>query len=57
MRSEYDPRTAVTFLLAGVGLGALLALLLSPRHPMIAMSNARREPERPRPESRLSPAV
>jgi len=27
----YDARTAITFLLAGLGLGALTALLMSPR--------------------------
>jgi hypothetical protein len=27
----YDARTAVTFLLAGLGIGALAALLLTPR--------------------------
>jgi len=27
----YDARTAVTFLLAGLGIGALAALLLAPR--------------------------
>lgn len=27
----YDARTAVTFLLAGLGIGALVALLLAPR--------------------------
>lgn len=31
----YDARTAVTFLLAGLGIGALVALLLAPR-PMPA---------------------
>ena len=31
MQAEYDPPTAVTFLLAGLGLGALLALVLAPR--------------------------
>ena len=31
MESRYDPRTAVTFLMAGIGLGAMLALILSPR--------------------------
>jgi hypothetical protein len=31
MQSRYDPPTAVTFLLAGLGMGALLARILSPR--------------------------
>jgi hypothetical protein len=31
MQTRYDPRTAVTFLLAGLGLGALIALLIAPR--------------------------
>jgi hypothetical protein len=31
MQSRYDPSTAVTFLLAGLGLGAVLALVLAPR--------------------------
>jgi hypothetical protein len=30
-RPEYDFPTAVTFLIAGLGLGSLLALLLAPR--------------------------
>jgi hypothetical protein len=30
-RNGYDARTAITFLLAGLGLGALTALLVSPR--------------------------
>jgi hypothetical protein len=31
MQTRYDPRTAVTFLLAGVGVGAVLALIFAPR--------------------------
>ena len=31
--SEYDIPTAVTFLLAGVGLGSLITILLTPRAP------------------------
>jgi hypothetical protein len=31
MRTDYDARTAVSFLLAGLGLGALIALILVPR--------------------------
>lgn len=31
MESRYDPPTAITFLLAGLGLGAVLALVLAPR--------------------------
>jgi hypothetical protein len=30
-RSEYDFPTAVTFLLAGLGIGSLLAMLFTPR--------------------------
>ena len=30
-RSQYDLPTAVTFLMAGLGIGSLLAILLSPR--------------------------
>lgn len=33
MHSRYDPRTAVTFLMAGIGVGAMLALIFSPRRP------------------------
>lgn len=44
----YDARTAVTFLLAGLGIGALAALLLTPR-PMPGMilrrSKEARSPE------------
>jgi hypothetical protein len=31
-RSEYDLPTAITFLMAGLGIGSLLAILFSPRH-------------------------
>jgi len=31
MRHYYDPQTALTFLLAGIGVGTLLTLILSPR--------------------------
>jgi hypothetical protein len=30
MRAEYDVRSAVTFLLVGIGLGAMLAVVLGP---------------------------
>lgn len=43
MRSRYDTPTAVTFLLAGLGLGTLIALLLAPREKSEpAFSDARR---------------
>jgi len=32
MTTRYDPRTAITFLLAGLGVGAMLAMILAPRH-------------------------
>jgi hypothetical protein len=35
MRNEYDSHTAITFLLVGLGMGALLALFLVP-HPGLA---------------------
>jgi len=31
MRSQYDLPTAVTFLMAGLGIGSMLAILFSPR--------------------------
>jgi hypothetical protein len=31
MRTDYDVRTAVSYLLAGLGLGALIALIFVPR--------------------------
>jgi hypothetical protein len=31
MRTQYDPSTALTFLLAGIGLGSLLAIIFAPR--------------------------
>ncbi len=48
MRAQYDPRTAVTFLLTGVGLGALLALILAPRGPDVVVAGERRLHERRR---------
>ena len=56
MRAQYDPRTAVTFLLTGVGLGALLALILAPRGPDVMVAGERRLHER-RQEPRLQRAV
>lgn len=31
MRNEYEPNTAVTFLLLGLGIGTVLALVCNPR--------------------------
>jgi hypothetical protein len=42
MQTRYDPRTAMTFLLAGVGVGAILALIFAPRHPNIPLPRTRR---------------
>lgn len=42
---RYDPRTAVTFLMAGVGLGAIVALILSPRRHPFAVPVSRRPAE------------
>jgi hypothetical protein len=42
MQTRYDPRTAVTFLLAGVGVGAVLALILAPRHHDVPLPMNRR---------------
>lgn len=50
MQTRYDPRTAVTFLLAGVGLGAIVAMMFAPRERYISLAaersnaNARRGP-------------
>ncbi len=46
MQTRYDPRTAVTFLLAGVGVGAMLALIFAPRHPNIPLPQNRRADDR-----------
>jgi hypothetical protein len=57
MQTRYDPSTAVTFLLAGIGLGAVLALVLAPRAqygPVSASELRRRERER---EARSAGAV
>ena len=41
----YDARTAITFLLAGLGLGALTTLLMSPRsRPVVLASTDGGEP-------------
>jgi len=42
MQSRYDPRTAVTFLMAGIGLGAMLALIFSPRREQYPIPLSRR---------------
>jgi len=48
MRSQYDIYTAVPFLLIGLGMGAVLALLLAPRpgigmHELIARQRRAKE--------------
>jgi hypothetical protein len=45
MPTRYDPSTAVTFLMAGIGLGAMLALILSPRRNPLPMPVNRRPAE------------
>ena len=37
MKSEYDMQTAITFLLIGVGAGAVLTLLCNPRGETIEL--------------------
>jgi hypothetical protein len=44
MRNEYDSHTAITFLLVGLGMGALLALFLAP-HPGLAAQQQDAAPE------------
>jgi len=46
MQTRYDARTAMTFLLAGVGAGAILALIFAPRHPHIPLPPNRRAGDR-----------
>jgi hypothetical protein len=42
MRSRsYDIPTAVTFLMAGLGIGSLLALVFSPRSPRLELLSSR----------------
>jgi len=49
MRTYYDPPTALTFLLAGMGLGTLIALILAPRarihHNLSEIRSEERQPE------------
>jgi hypothetical protein len=40
-RSQYDLPTAVTFLMAGLGIGSLLAILFSPRSERLALIPSR----------------
>lgn len=47
MQTQYDPRTAVTFPLAGVGLGALLAMVMAPRERYLSMATGTLERECP----------
>ncbi len=56
MRTHYDPPTALTFLLAGMGLGTLIALILAPRPKTYQTISEIRGKER-LPESRALPAV
>lgn len=44
IRNHYDVPTAVTFLLAGLGIGSLLTLLMSPREngPAASVADSRR---------------
>ena len=56
MQTRYAPRTAMTFLLAGVGVGAMLALIFAPRQPNIPLPMSRRAGDRPAKPS-LSRAV
>jgi hypothetical protein len=42
MQSRYDPRTAITFLMSGVGLGAMLSLIFSPHRQRYPMPVSRR---------------
>jgi hypothetical protein len=56
MQTRYDPQTAVTFLLAGVGLGAMLALIFAPRQRKVPLPMNRRAGDRPA-EPSLSRAV
>jgi|HubBroStandDraft_4_1064222.scaffolds.fasta_scaffold647579_2 hypothetical protein len=43
-KSEYDLRSAITFFLAGIGIGSVLALVLSPRHRVaLEAINSRRK--------------
>jgi hypothetical protein len=46
MQTRYDLRTAMTFLLAGVGVGAMLALIFAPRQPNIPLPQNRRAGDR-----------
>ena len=57
MQTRYDPRTAVTFLMAGVGLGAIVALILSPRRYPFPMPVSRRPAELRIDERLTEPAV
>lgn len=43
---QYDPRTAMTFLLAGIGLGALVTLIVAPGRPKFPVSFDRRTHKR-----------
>lgn len=56
MQTRYDLHTAVTFLLAGVGVGAVLALIFAPLHSNTPIPRNRRAGGRLA-ESALSSAV
>lgn len=51
MRTEYDIYTAVTFLMVGLGVGAVVALMLAPR-PRVSFGETRvpRNQQQPREE-------
>jgi hypothetical protein len=49
MNSEYDSYTAVTFLMVGLGVGALLALVLAPENRNFHAARSRRLEQSPLP--------
>jgi hypothetical protein len=55
MRTDYDARTAISFLLAGLGLGTLITLIFSHRESADDILSDSRSPGRPK--SRAARAV
>ncbi len=55
--NEYDIPTAVTFLLAGLGIGSLITILLTPRPASRVMGIHRISPNQFSPNTDLSPAL
>jgi hypothetical protein len=55
MRTDYDARTAISFLLAGLGLGTLITLIFSPRESAGDILSEARAPGRAK--SRAARAV